>query len=309
MTNRLLLPLAAAALLVPVTALAQSGAPAPQDQYEGVSRPPSDATIETSPDAPPAAAVAPKPAPGVPVAAPAPPQSGNPDDGMVTVAGTPAASVEPSQPAPTTPHLIARPENPDYGIVGVVPSPANQLAEGTNIRVRLLESMSTQTAQDGAPFRAQVAADVYKDGRVVIPVGSELHGRIVSVTQGHRFGTPATLRLRPERVTLPDGSSYHLFAQAVHVDGPGIRTDEEGGIQPTSRITKNLVEYGAATGGGAATGAVFGGPAGAAAGAIVGAGIITTHLLLQHPQQAHVSEGEEVTFSLTEPMELVATRN
>jgi hypothetical protein len=237
--------------------------------------------------------------------------AGNPDDGVVgdtNPASTGAVATDHGTAQNT--RLVERaPENPDFGVVGLVPSPSNQLAEGTDIRVRLMQKLSTRTTQDGTPFHAQVAADVYKEGRVVIPVGSELRGRVVSVSQGHRLGTPATLRLRPEAVLLPDGSSYHLYAQAVHSDAPGTRTDSEGGIQPSSRLAKNMIQYGAATGGGAATGAVLGGPAGAAAGAIVGAGLMTTHLLLQHPNQAEVAQGSEITFSLTEPMDLVATRN
>jgi hypothetical protein len=69
------------------------------------------------------------------------------------------------------------------------------------------------------------------------------------------------------------------------------------------------VELGAGSGGGAATGAIFGGPAGAAAGALVGAGIVTAHLLIQHPHEARVEQGSEITFSLTEPMDLLPTRN
>jgi hypothetical protein len=42
---------------------------------------------------------------------------------------------------------------------------------------------------------------------------------------------------------------------------------------------------------------------------VIGAGIVTTHLLLQHPRQARLEQGSEVTFSLSEPMDLVPTRN
>jgi hypothetical protein len=304
----------AAGLLLTPTAL--------HAQNQGVSNPPPDDTIQASPDQAPAAAPAPaqsKPAPGVPARqAYAAPGSGatdannpeNPDYGIVTSVPSSAPSGSAAYPPPSRDaHLVARPENPDYGIVQVVPSPSNQLAEGTDIRVRLLGNLSTGSTQDGAEFRGQVAADVYKEGRVVIPVGSELRGRVISVTQGHRMGTPATLRLRPEAVILPDGTAYHLYAQAIRTDAPGARTDDEGGIQPSSRVTRNLVELGAGSGGGAATGAVLGGPVGAGVGALVGAGIVTAHLLIQHPHQARVEQGSEITFSLTEPMELLPTRN
>ena len=316
--------------LVTPGAAAQSTSSATQDSsYQGVSHPPADDTIEATPDAAPVPPHS-KPLPGVPLASSAPAvsstasnlpgssmtarssseSSDNTDDGIVTS----VPSSQPERMAAAAPereaHLIPRaPENPDYGIVGMVPSPSNQLAEGTNIRVRLMQTLSTRTAQDGEPFHGQVAADVYKEGRVVIPVGSELRGRVISVTQGHRLGTPATLRLRPDAVLLPDGTSYHLYAQAIRTDAPGTRADAEGGIQPSSRVARNLAELGAGSGGGAATGAILAGPVGAATGAIVGAGLVTAHLLLQHPHQASVEQGSEITFSLAEPMDLLPTRN
>ena len=325
MKNRKIDPLCLAAataavlLLSPAALRAQS---APAGTYQGVSTPPPDDTIEASPEAAPARA---KPSPSVPAGqnnslppasmASSGSDSTNPDYGIVTSisaptsddhAGAMSTGVTPSSPDA---HLVPRPENPDFDIVSVVPSPSNQLAEGTDIRVRLMQDLNTSTTQDGSTFRGQVAADVYKEGRVVIPVGSEFRGRVLSVTQGHRLGSPATLRLRPEAVLLPDGTSYHLYAQAIHTDARDTRTDAEGGLQPSSRVTRNLVELGAGSGGGAATGAIFGGPVGAGVGALVGAGIVSAHLLLQHPHQARVEQGSEVTFSLTEPMDLLPTRN
>jgi hypothetical protein len=283
------------------------------DQYTGVARPPADDAIVANEDV--VTAAPRKPLPGTPVAAPASTAHAalaeNPDYGIVT--STTHSQAE-TAPAPATAeernaHLIARPGNPDYGIVGMVPSPSNQLPEGTDIHVRLLGALSTQRSQSGEPFRAQVASDVYKEGRVVIPMGSELRGRVTEVTQGHRLGGHATIRLRPDAVILPDGTAYHLYAQAIASSQPGTHTDGEGGIQPKAHMVKDLAEYGGGAGGGAIVGGVLGGPIGAGAGAIVGAGVVTTHLLLQKPAQAQVEEGSEIVFSLTEPMELLPTRN
>jgi hypothetical protein len=205
--------------------------------------------------------------------------------------------------------LEKRPYNPDEDIVGFVPSPNNELAEGTNIRARLMDTLSTKETNAGTAFKAQVANDVYKNGRIIIPAGSELRGRVVSVTQGHHFGPSATLRLRPDTIVLPDGTAYHLYGQVIESKAPNTRTDSEGGIQPASHLKKNAIEYGAGAGTGALVGAKVGGPTGALVGSLIGAGVITTHLLLQHPQIAELPKGSLVTFSLTEPMDLMPTRN
>ncbi len=304
---------------------AQTQTQAPDaNQYTGVSNPPADDTIVANDDA---AAPASKPMPGVAAApaastpAPAPaatiaPQAAappapleNPDYGVVTSTDDSPTPGVAGTDTDRSAHLVSRPTNPDYGVVGMVPSPSNQLAEGTDIRVRLLQPLSTTRSQDGQEFRAQVAADVYKEGRVVIPMGAELRGRVMEVTQGHRMGAHATIRLRPDAVILPDGTAYHLYAQAIESSAPGTKTDDEGGIQTTDHVMKDLAEYGAGTGGGAVVGGVLGGPVGAGAGAIVGASLVTTHLLLQKPAQANIAEGSELVFSLTEPMDLVPTRN
>jgi hypothetical protein len=227
----------------------------------------------------------------------------NPDYGIVTSTDDPAPAPQDTEDTGYSAHLVSRPQDPSYGIVDMVPSGPNELAEGTDIRVRLLTPLDTATTQEGTLFRAQVSQDVYKDGRVVIPVGSEMRGRVVQVSQGHRIGMHATLRLRPDDILLPDGTAYHLYAEAVGTNVPGIRTDDEGGIQAAPHIAKDLSEYGLGAGG------VFGGPVGAGAGAIVGASMVTTHMLLQKPSQAILERGSGVVFSLTEPMALIATRN
>jgi len=55
---------------------------------------------------------------------------------------------------------------------------------------------------------------------------------------------------------------------------------------------------------GAVTGAVLGGPGGALAGGIIGAGVITVHLLVDHPQ-ATLEDGTVLLFTLSEPLNLV----
>ena len=337
MTSRSALPfptllLAASAVLWSSTfAGAQTAPPhAAQDQYSGVARPPADDSIVANEDA--TAPVATKPLPGVPVAGnnadmnaapmagsalttrtipaaarPAPVE--NPDYGIVTSVGDNTAPAAAPSDSPEHSHLVARPKDPDDGVIGMVASPSNQLAEGTNIHVRLLQALSTRHTETGENFRGQVASDVYKEGRVVIPSGSELRGRVVAVTQGHRLGAHATLRLRPDSVILPDGTAYHLYAQAISSSESGVKADQEGGLQTKPHVTKDLAEYGVGAGGGAVLGGVLGGPVGAGAGALVGAGMVTTHLLLQKPGEAHIDRGAEVVFSLTEPMDLLPTRN
>lgn len=270
-----------------------------QDQYTGVAHPPPDDTIEANEDlAPPAPAAAPKPkpSPDVPLT---PPPARNSDDGVVTGSFDNA----------NAPALATRGDNSDYGIVNFVPDNPNALAEGTNLRVELSEDLSTADTPRGAMFQAKVVRNVYKDGRVIIPIGSVLRGRVTEVSQGHHLGMHAAMRLTPEALVLPDGTEYRLLAQTVESTASGTKVNQEGVIEASVRYKKDALEYGAGAGTGAVAGAALGGPVGAGVGALAGSGVVTAHMLMTHPEAASLPQGSVLIFSLTQPLELTAAKN
>ncbi len=315
--------------LLAATAVALTAQQASQSNpYQGTSNPPPDDTIttpvqEASPQAkpspshyaPPPSNVAPTPqaapppyaaetvpsetAPAQPNAAETlpPPANGNgTDDGIVQVA--PANNA--SQPA-----LNERSgsDDPDGDIVHPAPLGPGELGQGTTIRVRLMGRLSTSESQPGESFHTQVASDVVQNGQVLIPAGSQIDGKVISVSMG-RAGGHGSMRLRPDTVTLPDGSHFRLFAQLTDAPGSTDRIGNEGLVTPGSRLKKDGFEYGGAIGAGAITGGILGGPGGALAGTIIGASIISVHLLVSHPQ-ATLENGTVLLFTLSEPLNLV----
>lgn len=306
-----------------VAAAAMVAAQSSQSSYEGTSTPPPNDTITDS--APPEPAPAPlvKP-PAAQYAAPAQPQAVAPaqpepmpqqavseanaandvtgtDDGIVQVAAEPSPS---AQPYGQQPQLNQREavNDPDGDIVHPALLPPGELGQGTEIRARLLDRLSTAMNQDGDSFRARVASDVYQGSQILIPAGSEIDGTVVQVSSG-RAGGHGSMLLRPETVVLPDGSRHRLYAQTMDAPGSRTRVGSEGTISPDSRLKKDSIEYGGAVGAGAVTGAIVAGPVGALAGTLIGAGAITVHLLMDHPQ-ATLEPGTVLMFSLTEPLNL-----
>ena len=277
---------------------------APNDGYQGVSRPPQSA-IETSPD--PASAPAPviaKPSAAV-LATPAP-QTAPP-----TTFAAPAA-LDGYQPvAPQQEALSTRPASgfvdPDGDIVHPRAARPGELMEGVTIRVKLMNRLSSTESEKGEEFRGQVASDVLQDGKVLIPAGSGIEGRVSNVSAGH-FGGHGSFRLKPEAVILPDGTKFQLHAEVTGTPGSKTRMGGEGSINPGSRAKKDGIEYGAVVGTGAVAGAVLGGPVGALTGSLIGAGVVTTHLLVDHPQ-ATLEPGAILLFTLTEPMNLMPATN
>ena len=227
------------------------------------------------------------------------------DNGIVQVAPAQNPVVHAESVTAQMPVLSQRPAtaDPDGDIVHLAPPPAGELAAGATIRVRLLDRLSSSSSQPGEPFHTRVASDVVQDGQVLIPAGSEIDGKVVEVSMG-RTGGHGSIRLRPETVTLPDGSSFRLYAELSGAPGTNNRVEYEGLVTPGSHLKKDGIVTGATIGTGAVTGAILGGPAGALAGTLVGATVISVHLLVSHPQ-ATLDDGSVLLFTLSEPLNLV----
>lgn len=322
--NRSIVGYAAVSMLMLATAASLSAQQA-GGQYEGTSRPPANDVITSDPPVDPPAAVVQKPSPshyaqsaeqapalpqdqpqaaaqaqqpapaGVSAASDAASTDGT-DRGVVQIAPDP-------QPGPTLSQRIA--DDPDGDIVHPAPLGPNELGEGTVIRVRLMNDVSTSFSEEGEAFRSRVASDVVQDDHVLIPAGSEIDGRITDISTGG-FAGHGSMHMIPETVILPDGARYRIYAQVTAAPGSRVRIGSEGSINPGSHLKRNGIEYGGAVGTGAVTGAILGGPAGALAGTLVGAGVITAHLLVSHPQ-ATLDEGTYLQFMLTDRLNLVPT--
>jgi hypothetical protein len=302
----------AATLVLSATSLFAQAAPAAQAQvakpnpYEGVSTPPSNDAITTTEQAPATPPAVNTPAPAA-VAPPVPAVSSNPDAGIIetplpssTEDYTPHAAELHARSAASSFDSSADNRNDD-GIVTYVPGPANALPEGTIFKVRMVQDIDAASTTAGTPFRATLTQDILRNGRVVVPVGSELHGRVVYATAGHRLTGGSVIRLRPDEFVLPDGTRYHLHAQVIDTYGSDTKEKGEGNIVANQHGKRTLAELGAGAGGGAIVGAAIGGGVGAIVGTAIGAGAVTAHWLLTD-SPANLPAASVVVFSLTDPM-------
>ena len=295
--------------LTATTLLAQDASQS--SPLQGTSNPPPDDTIITSEqEAPIAKPPAGHPMQQAPAAQPAPMQ--------------PSARFATQTPGPI-PQTYG--DGTDQGIVGIAPAapglatrssatvdedgdivhpsalPPGTLGEGTLIRIRLTTEVSSALSEQGEPFRSRVASDVLQDGKIVIPAGAEIEGRVAQVSTGH-FGGHGSILLQPETVILENGSKFQLHAVVASTPGSNLRVGSEGVITPGSRLKKDGYEYAGVGGGGMVVGAILGGPAGMLAGGLVGAGMVTTHLLVSHPQ-ANLEAGSYLMLTLTDQVQLV----
>lgn len=314
------------AILAASTVVLKAQQSGQSDQYSGVSTPPPNDTItdEAPPQpAPPAKPLA-KPSPdhyaapkgAAPAATtetspanPVPPDfitSANGDGTDAGIVEPPAARRQPASEPAHSPATVARlyASDPDGDIVHPQPLPPGELSRGTVIRVRMLSDLASGINQPGDTFRSTVIQNVFEDGSLMIPAGSEIDGRVASVSPGEGLGSDGSMTLRPEAVILPDGTRYQIYAMVSATPRSNNRVGREGEITPGLQLKRDSISYGAGVGAGAATGAIVGGPVGALAGTVIGAAAVTVHLLTSHPQ-ANINTGAPVEFTLTEPLDLV----
>lgn len=189
----------------------------------------------------------------------------------------------------------------DSQIVTSVPETVGEINEGTLLRVRMREQLSTSTTEPGARFTGEIMEPVMNGGQVIIPIGSVLEGQVTEVHSGRRISGAASLHLEPRTITLPDGTVYTIHAQLIDTTLSSFNVDREGTLKRRDRAKETLAVAALATGSGAAAGAMLGGGVGAVVGAGIGAGA-TTVMWLKQERQATLVKDSRLVFSLTTPL-------
>ncbi|SEB41377.1 hypothetical protein [Terriglobus roseus] len=261
-------------------------------QQTGVSHPP-EASVADVPIPAPAA----KPSAAIPMTPPANSASATEQYGEYRPYVGPGVSLRPR---------VEEKVDPDAGIVGDVPRRSDELAVNTLMHIRLNSAIATETTQPNTPFTAELTENILNEGRIVLPAGSTVEGRITQVRGGRRIHGTALIHLEVQTIVLPDGSRKLMRAMVIDSDRTAdTRIDEEGNILRKDHVGTTLAAMSLTTGGAAAAGGVIGGAPGALIGAGVGAGLSTAWWLKQD-RQARVPEGTMLVISLTEPMPIGA---
>ncbi|MGH9524465.1 MAG: hypothetical protein ACRD3E_18235 [Terriglobales bacterium] len=205
----------------------------------------------------------------------------------------PAAATAAVAPAPTT---AAASDSSDLA-----------LPPGTPVYMKLETPISTRTNKTGDRFAGRVTQPVVLNGKTIVPVGAGLEGTVMRAEEERRIhGTPV-IDLRPETITMPDGTRYMIVANVVDTANvSGTSVDDEGRIHGKGRDGSDWKE----TGIGAGAGALVGGLAAGAKGSLIGAGVGATasvvHWLVK-TRDADLPAGTEIIMELSRPMTLSAS--
>jgi hypothetical protein len=146
---------------------------------------------------------------------------------------------------------------------------SQQLLQGTQLRLVLLNGLSTSVARDGDPFTAVVAEPVYLGGQLILPAGARVNGEVRTVQKPRRFGL------------LRGQAAMHLMFRSIEIDrreipapmsiisifqsGEGtsgkrrgdIKTEEGAYVEAKRDVKGAVTTVALGGGGGTAVGAVF----------------------------------------------------
>jgi hypothetical protein len=163
------------------------------------------------------------------------------------------------------------------------------LAAETEIPVRLIDAVSTETNKAGDMFLASLAQPLTLNGVTLFPKDTSVQGKIVSLEEPGRVSGVASISLQLTEIQPTNGSPVPLQTQ------PFSETAK-------SQKKKDAAIIGAGAGIGTAIGAIAGGKKGAVLGAIAGGGGGTGYVLATKGQQLKYSSETLMTFKLAEPL-------
>jgi hypothetical protein len=135
---------------------------------------------------------------------------------------------------------------------------ANEIPVGTEMDVRLTNSLNSGTARVEDRFEASTLVNLDVNGRTLIPAGAVVRGVVTAVEPATRTNRTARMTVSFDQVTV-NGRAYPIRGTVTQaIEGEGVR-GEAGRL-------------GAGAGVGAILGGILGGFKGALAGVLIGAG-------------------------------------
>jgi hypothetical protein len=188
--------------------------------------------------------------------------------------------------------LLSTPAPPVTSAPGGADEPAlEELPADTVFSAKLLDPLSSETAEVGDRFEAVTLVPVTIGGKTVIPQGSAVFGAVESVDRAGRADRSARLVLAFDRLDI-DAESQVITATVV-----GASRDLETGIG------KEKKKMGLGAGVGGVIGAVLGGGTGAIAGAILGG---TGAILGTEGKNVELPRGTMLQLRVDRPLRLRA---
>jgi hypothetical protein len=173
------------------------------------------------------------------------------------------------------------------------------IPEGTVIELRMDTSLSSASSRVNDAFKASVLRSLSLDGRIAVPEGSIVSGRVTTVQPAERSSHSGVIGVEFNQLSI-SGRAYAILGTltSLRADERKQIIDEESRVTGKSSTQRNILFIGGGAGVGAAVGAIAGGGKGAGIGALTGGGIGALGALFSRGSEAEVPVGAEVAMQL-----------
>lgn len=180
---------------------------------------------------------------------------------------------------------------------------------GTKVPLRLQSGISTKTARVGDSVYAQTSFPVAIDGKMMIPAGTYVQGRISKITRPGRIKGRAEILFNFTTLVYPSGYTVALPGSVDTLDSEDQSTkDAEGTIQQRGQKGKDIGTIASTGATGALTGAAIGGGKGAAIGSGIGGATGLAIAMLTRGNDIHLPAGTSLEMVINRPIELDSAR-
>jgi hypothetical protein len=164
---------------------------------------------------------------------------------------------------------------------------------GTNLKIRVEDSLSSKDSRVGDKFTATVLDPVrFNEARV--------QGHIASIQKSGKIKGRTSMNLAFDSIELPDGrkGTLHGYVTRVYGSDSG-RADTEGGVESSSRTNQAIKRGAIGATAGAIIGGIAGGGKGAAIGLILGGAGGAGSLAVQGSKELKIESGTEMLVHVT----------
>ena len=166
------------------------------------------------------------------------------------------------------------------------------VAVGTNLKVRLNETLSSKDSRAGDKFTATVIDPARLSEATV-------NGHVRSILKSGKIQGRTTMNLAFDSINLTDGRHGIMHGYVTRVYGENGRTDQEGGVQSSSRSKQTLKRGAIGAGAGAILGGIIGGGKGAGIGLLIGGAGGVGSLAVQGSKELKLDTGTEMLVHVT----------
>lgn len=163
------------------------------------------------------------------------------------------------------------------------------LTAGTTLSVRVGETLSSATNQQGDTFLATLLQPLVIDGFIIAERGARVEGKVIDAQQAGRARGSSHLGISIVRLATSDGQNIRIRTEPFTKDG-------------SSSGASDAAKVGAGAAIGAVIGAIAGGGKGAAIGAGAGGAVGAGGVLLTRGHAVEIPVETRVNFRVQDPV-------